>query len=294
MFEGFTRQRIDVGGGIEINCVWGGSGPPVLLLHGLPQTLAMWARVAVDLSEHFTVVCTDLRGYGDSSKPPKAPDASNYSFRAMGDDQVAVMAQLGHDRFHVVGHDRGARVAYRLAFDRSEVVRSLTVLDIVPTYTMYHGIDLERALAYWVWLFQATMQPVPEQLIAASPDVYFEYLLGTGRPGGERFSREQLDEYRRCWRQPEMARSTCADYQAGATIDLDVDVADLEADRKIACPTLAMWGTSGAPVHFFDVEAEWRRFATDVETATIESGHFFIDHEPDEAVGVILDFLRRH
>jgi haloacetate dehalogenase len=290
MFDDFLRKQIDADG-VQINCAIGGSGPPLLLLHGLPQNMAMWAEAAPLLSAHFTVVCTDLRGYGDSSKPKSLPDASNYSFRAMGQDQLKVMSSLGHKRFHVIGHDRGARVAYRLALDHPEIIQSLCVLDIVPTYSMYHGMDLARALDYWVWLFQATSQPLPERLIAANPDLYFEYLIGTGRDGQSIFKSEQLAEYRRCWRQPDMARTTCADYRAGATIDYRQDVADLEANRKIVCPTLAMWGTRGAPAFHFDVATEWKKFCSNLRTATIDGGHFFMDEVPERATRVLIDFL---
>jgi haloacetate dehalogenase len=292
MFENFTRKKIDVAG-IHINCAIGGSGPPLLLLHGLPQTMAMWAAVAPVLAREFTVVCADLRGYGDSSRPLPLPDVSNYSFRDMAQDQLAVMKSFGHARFHVVGHDRGGRVAYRLALDHPDIIRSLAVLDIVPTTAMYDSMDFKRGLDIWVWLFQATSQPLPERLIAANPDLYFEHLIGAAYDGGAKFKPEQLAEYRRCWNMPEMARSTCADYRAGATIDYNRDQADLAAGRKIACPTLAMWGTRGVPAGYFDGTAEWKKFCSDLQTATVEGGHFFVDERPEETAQKLRDFLMR-
>jgi len=200
MFEGFRRGRMQLAD-VTINYLLGGSGPPVLLLHGYPQNLSMWARVAPILAQRFTVVCADLRGYGDSSKPAALPDSSNYSFRAMADDQVALMKSLGHERFHAVGHDRGGRAAHRMALDHPEAVASLAVLDIVPTHAMYMETDRHRSQAYWHWYFLAQPAPFPERLIGADPDFFFETcLVGWGKTRLEDFDQEMLADYRRCWR----------------------------------------------------------------------------------------------
>jgi haloacetate dehalogenase len=292
MFEGFARKVIDTGE-VSINCVVGGDGPPVLLLHGNPQNLVMWAKVAPLLAKHFTVVCADLRGYGDSSKPVPLSDHSNYSFRVMASDQIAVMERLGFSRFHVVGHDRGARTAHRMALDRPEVVLSAALLDIAPTYTMYSSVDLKTAQGFWMWFFLARPAPLPERMIGADPDFFNESLMGSlGGPGLKGFDKEQLDDYRRCWRDPDMIRSVCSDYRAAITVDFAMDQADL-GKKKIQCPVLAFWGEDGAPARFFDVGQTWRPWCESLTTATLPSGHFFIDYMPEDTAKVLLDFLPR-
>jgi haloacetate dehalogenase len=255
MFDGFERQRVDVGD-ITINCVVGGRGCPVLLLHGFPQSLAMWARVAPLLAEKFKVVCADLRGYGDSSKPKCLPDRSNYSFRTMAADQIELMKQLGFARFHLVGHDRGGRTGHRMALDRPDVVQSLSVLDIVPTYAMFAETNRHVAGAYWHWYFLSQPEPFPERLIGADPDFFYETcLVGWGATELQDFEQEMLGEYRRCWRNPGMIHGSCSDYRAAATIDLEHDSADIE--RKVACRTLALWGAHGVMHKLFDIPATW-------------------------------------
>jgi haloacetate dehalogenase len=291
MFEGFERKVVDVGE-VSINSMVGGSGPPVLLLHGYPQNLAMWADVAPRLAHRFTVVCADLRGYGDSTKPKCLPDNSNYGFRTMAKDQVALMKALGFEQFHLVGHDRGGRTAYRLALDHGHAVTSLAVLDIVPTYAMFQDIDSLSARLYWHWSFLTLPEPFPEGVIGANPDFFFEAMLGAW--GGAQlsgFSAEQLADYRRCWRNPATIHGMCSDYRAGATVDFAHDMADVAAGKKIDCPTLALWGSNGAPVRRFDVAAEWRKICTDVQSATIEGSHFFIDQSPAETAKELLCFL---
>ncbi len=289
MFEGFRRGRVRVDD-VDVNFVEAGSGPPVLLLHGYPQNLAMWARVAPLLADRFTVVCADLRGYGDSSKPAPLPDSSNYTFRSMAVDQVGLMRSLGHSRFHVVGHDRGGRTAHRMALDASDVVASLAVLDIVPTYAMFMETDRRRSQAYWHWSLLAQPAPFPERLIGADPDFFFETcLVGWGKTQLSEFDREMLADYRRCWRQADMIQASCADYRAAATVDLEHDAQDI--DRKVRCPTLAYWGTLGLMHKLWDLEAKWRERCENLQVATAAGGHFFVDQFPEESARRLADFL---
>ena len=290
MFPNFTQDRIAVGDGF-INTVRAGSGPPVLLLHGYPQSLALWARVAPVLALDFTVVCADLRGYGDSWKPVCLPDQSNYAFRALAAEQVAVMAALGFERFHLIGHDRGGRVAHRMALDHPNSVLSLAVLDIVPTLDMLTQVDRHLAAAYWHWYFLAQPAPFPETLIGANPDFFFETCLVTwGKARIEDFAPDQLAEYRRCWRDPGMIHGSCSDYRASLTQDIAHDTAD--QDRTVACPALALWGAGGLMAKLFDMEAVWARRCQSLKTAAMAGGHFFIDQAPEATAHVLLDFLR--
>ncbi len=291
LFEGFRRDRIRVGD-VEINFVTAGHGPPVLLLHGFPQNLAMWAKIAPVLARGHTVVCADLRGYGDSSKPKCAPDNANYSFRALANDQVGLMHALGFERFHVIGHDRGGRTGHRMALDHPDAVRSLAVLDIVPTYAMFMETNRHVAGAYWHWYFLSQPEPLPERLIGADPDFFYETcLVGWGASKLADFDSEMLAEYRRCWRDPGMIHGSSSDYRAGATIDLDHDGADI--DNKVHCPTLVVWGSAGVIQKYFDIAAAWRARCTAVSTATLPGGHFFIDRFPDETALILDQFLRR-
>lgn len=268
----------------------GGNGPPLLLLHGFPQNLAEWARVAPLLARQFTVVCADLRGYGDSFKPKCLPDRSNYAFRAMAADQVALMKHLGFDRFHVAGHDRGGRTAHRLALDHPAAVLSLAVLDIVPTYAMFMETNRHIAGAYWHWYFLSQPEPFPERLIGNDPDFFYETcLVGWGAARLEDFDPEMLADYRRCWRDKAMIHGSCSDYRAGATIDLEHDQADLA--RQVQCPTLACWGAKGLMHKLFDIEAQWRRRCANLSVASLPGGHFFIDRFPQETARILADFL---
>jgi haloacetate dehalogenase len=289
VFEGFKRGKAQLDG-ITINHVIGGSGPPVLLLHGFPQSLAMWAKVAPALAERFTVVCADLRGYGDSSKPKCLPDRSNYAFRAMAADQLSLMASLGFEQFHLVGHDRGGRTAHRLALDHPRAVRSLTVMDIVPTYKLFMEADRHFAGAYWHWFFLSQPEPFPERLIGADPDFFYETCLaGWGAARLADFDAEQLAEYRRCWRDPAMIHGSCSDYRAAASIDLDHDGADIAT--KAACPTLVLYGAQGIMAKLYDVPAAWRERCSDVRAQAIPGGHFFPDTAPVETIKALLAFL---
>lgn len=289
MFEGFQREAVDVGG-VDIACVVGGSGPAILLLHGFPQNLTMWARVAPILAERYTVVCADLRGYGNSAKPRCAPERSNYSFRAFAGDQIGLMRHLGFPHFHVIGHDRGGRTAHRMALDFPEAVRTLTVMDIVPTYAMFMDTNRKVAGVYWHWYFLSQPDPFPERLIGADPDFFYETcLVGWGATKIGDFDPEMLAEYRRAWRQPEMIHGSCSDYRAAATIDLKHDEADL--DRKVVCPTLVFYGATGVMARLFDIPAEWRKRCANVTAASLPGGHFFVDLFPAETARVLLEFL---
>jgi haloacetate dehalogenase len=271
--------------------VTAGQGPPLLLLHGFPQSLAMWARVAPMLTADFTVVCADLRGYGDSSKPKCAPDRSNYSFRAMASDQVGLMRALGFDRFHVVGHDRGGRTAHRLALDHPDSALSLAVLDIVPTHAMFMETNRHVAGAYWHWYFLSQPEPFPERLISSDPDFFYETcLVGWGATKLADFDADMVAEYRHCWRSPEMIHGSCSDYRAAASIDLEHDTVDI--DKKVACRTLAFWGANGVMHKLFDIGAAWRKRCTNLATATLPGGHFFIDQFPAETGQVLATFLK--
>ena len=289
MFQGFKRIAVTTRD-VTIDCLIGGSGPGLLLLHGFPQSKAQWATIAPLLAEHFSVVCMDLRGYGDSSKPACAPDYSNYSFRAMAEDGVAVMASLGFETFHAVGHDRGGRAGHRMALDHAQRVTKLAVLDIVPTYAMFMDTNRHVASAYWHWYYLSQPAPFPEHFIGLDADRFFETcLLGWGKAKLEDFDSWQLSEYRRCWRDPAAIHGMCADYRAAATIDLAHDTADIEV--KVACPVLAFWGTGGVMHKLFDMEAEWRKRCDSLEVATLPGGHFFPDHLPRETAARLLTFL---
>jgi haloacetate dehalogenase len=286
MFEGFTQTRIETSGA-TINLRHGGSGPPLLLLHGHPQTHVMWHRIAPKLAETYTVVCADLRGYGDSSKPPTTDDHTPYSKRAMARDQVEVMRALGFERFAVVGHDRGARCAYRLALDHPERVNALAVLDIIPTGEHFWRTDMAFAMGYWHWFFLAQPHPLPERLIAADPDAF--YL----RRGRSMFDPAALNEYRRCFEDPATIHAMCEDYRAGATIDFALDKADKAAGRRIACPVLALWGNQGSMPLWYDVTSVWREWAEDVQGQGIECAHYLAEEAPDDTLAALEPFLAR-
>jgi len=289
MFEGYAERLIAVDGA-QIACSTGGAGPPVLLLHGFPQCRALWARVAAVLAERYTVVCADLRGYGDSSKPRQDADCANYSFRAMAGDQAQLMRRLGHERYHVVGHDRGARTALRLALDHPEAVASLGLLDIVPTRTLYLEANRATAATYWHWYFLTLPEPFPERLIGADPDYFYETCLtgwGAARLGD--FDALALQAYRRAWRDPRMIHGSCADYRAAATIDLEHDAADL--GRTVDCPALVLYGAQGAMARLYDVPAQWRARLPRLRSAALPGGHFFIDQHPLETARALREFL---
>ena len=286
MFEGFEQTTIKTANA-TIHLVKGGQGSPVLLLHGYPQTHVMWHKIAPRLAEDFSLVIPDLRGYGDSSKPPDGENHFGYSKRATAQDQVEVMTQLGFQQFAVVGHDRGGRVAHRLALDHSDRVTKLAVLDIVPTYTLYHNVNKEFATAYyhWFWLIQAA--PFPETLIGNDPEFYLNSLLGRLKP--KAITPEAFAEYLRCFRDPVTVHATCEDYRAAASIDLVHDEADM--DRKIACPVLALWAEKGVMHRMYDVVAAWRERAVNVSGQPLPSGHFLPEEAPEETFAALKAFL---
>lgn len=290
MFEGFEKKKIQLED-VAINYVIGGEGPPILLLHGFPQNLSMWARIAPKLAEKYTVICADLRGYGDSSKPKSTGDFSNYSFRAMANDNVALMQNEGFDQFHVIGHDRGGRTAHRMALDHEDKLLSLAVLDIVPTHAMFMETTNKVSGAYWHWYFLSQPEPFPEKLIGNDPDFFYETcLLGWGATKIEDFDQEQLAEYRRCWRDAEMIHGSCADYRAAATIDLELDKDDIE--KQVSCPTLVFYGANGTMAECFDLPATWQKRCKTMKTASLPGGHFFVDEFPEETNKILDEFLK--
>ena len=283
MFEGFTLAMVDTGEAV-LRVRQGGSGPPLLLLHGHPQTHVMWHRLAPRLAQDFSVVLADLRGYGESSKPPTAPDHAPYSKRAMARDLVALMQRLGFEQFFVAGHDRGARCAYRMALDHPERVRKLAVLDIIPTYEAFRRADMTFALGYWHWFFLAQPYPLPERMIGANPDNYYF------RSRRDLFAPEALADYLRCVHNPATIHAMCEDYRAGATIDYALDQADY-GQRRISCPLLALWARQGQLESWYDVLAIWRDWADDVRGCAIDSGHYLAEEAPDATYAELAAFF---
>ena len=280
LFEGFERREVATRETV-INARIGGSGPPLLLLHGYPQTHVMWHQVAPILAERFTVICADLRGYGDSGKPASDPEHLTYSKRKTAADMAEVMTALGFDRFMLAGHDRGGRVAHRLALDYPDRLEKVAFLDIVPTRTIYQATDRTIATGYYHWFFLIQPNGLPERLIGGDPAFYLRSKLGHwGKGGLEIFASEALDEYERCFREPDVIHASCEDYRAGASIDLVHDEADL--DRKITCPVLALWGRHGMMERCFDVLACWReRASAGVTGKALDCGHFLAEEQPD-------------
>jgi haloacetate dehalogenase len=285
---GFTLHDIDADG-LRIRASVGGSGPPVLLLHGHPQTHATWHAVAPPLAERHSVVAMDLRGYGDSQKPEGGERHANYAKRAMAADAVAVMRRLGHDRFAVVGHDRGGRVAHRLALDHPDAVTRLAVLDIAPTATMYARTDKAFATAYFWWFFLIQPAPLPERLIAADPEFFLRtHVEGQSKTPGSP-SPALFAEHLRVYRDPATRHAICEDYRAAAGIDLEHDAAD--ADRRIEAPLLALWGARGTVGRTYDVPATWREKARDVRGLALDCGHTLQEERPDLVLAALHDFL---
>jgi haloacetate dehalogenase len=276
LFPGFATH--DVATSVtDIRCVVGGEGPPVLLLHGYPQTHAMWHRVAPALARHYSVVCADLRGYGDSGKPASDDDHRPYSKRAMAQDMVEVMAHFGHARFRLVGHDRGARVAHRLCRDHPDAVSQVALLDISPTATMYAHTDRAFATAYYHWFFLIQPFDLPERMIGADPDYYLRRKLGGWGTGLEHFDPRALAEYQRCFRNPATIHASCEDYRAAASIDLEHD-----ADApKVTCPMLVLWGERGVVNRLFRPLDDWRAVAVDVKGRALPCGHYLAEEAPE-------------
>ncbi len=285
MFDTFTPFRITTSG-TEIAGIKGGSGPPLLLLHGYPQTHVMWHLIAPALAERFTVVAADLRGYGASGKPPTTPDHAPYSKREMARDMVEVMAALGFDRFDVVAHDRGARVTHRMALDWPEAVARAVILDIAPTREMYARTDDAFARAYWHWFFLIRPAPMPETLIGGDPE---GFLMSKFRGLGPMiFSDEALTAYVAAFT-PEVIHASCEDYRAAASIDIEHDNAD--GDRKVSQPMLILWGKDGVIERCFDPLALWRMRAEDVRGQALPGGHYLAEEYPAEVLEAVLEFL---
>ena len=291
LFPDFRRVDIAVDGA-RIHAVVGPprDGPAVLLLHGYPQTHAIWHKIAPRLSARFNVVCADLRGYGDSSRPETAADHSPYSKRAMALDQVQLMRALGHERFRLAGHDRGGRVAHRLAADHPHAVERLAVLDIAPTLAMYEQTGEAFARAYWHWFFLILPAPVPEKMIGADPLFLLRAKMATGSAGMNPFEAEAWSEYERCFT-PEMIHASCEDYRAAASIDLEHDRADRAEGRRVRAPVLALWGANGVIERCFNPLDEWRRVADDVRGSALPAGHYLPEEVPDLVAGELERFF---
>jgi haloacetate dehalogenase len=290
VFEGFASKRIKTSGA-EIALVQGGDGPPLLLIHGYPQTHVIWHKVAPRLAERFTLVIPDLRGYGASSKPATDKDHLPYSKRAMALDMVEVMRALGFDRFDIAGHDRGGRVTYRLALDHPASVRRTAVLDIIPTLEQFERVDRFGARGIYHWYFLAQPAPYPETLIGKDPDYFLEHNLGSWRGLPDAFTSEALEAYRAAFRNPEVIRASCEDYRAGLTCDCRFDEADRTAGRKIAAPLLALWGARDRRDRGTGILEVWQKWATDVRGKGLECGHFIPEEAPDALVEELLAFF---
>jgi len=293
-FDTFTPFTVAAASGVDIAGVKGGDGPPLLLLHGHPQTHLIWRRCARELAGHFTVIATDLRGYGASSKPHGDPAHDAYSKRTMAADQLAVMRHFGFERFPVCAHDRGARVAHRMALDHPGAIERLMLLDIAPTLAMYDATDRTFATHYFHWFFLIQPAPLPEALIGASPaasDAYIERVMGSRHAGLAPFEPDALDAYRHALRQPGAVHAMCEDYRASATIDLARDREDIERGNQIACPLRVLWGEHGVIEQCFDALAEWRKVARDVSGRALPSGHYIPEEVPDLLLAEILSFF---
>lgn len=290
-FDGFEARSVP-GAGTEIQVQIGGSGPPLLLLHGHPQTHAIWHRVAAPLAERFTVVAADLRGYGGSGRPPSAPDHAPYSKRSMAADFPVVMRSLGFERFRVMAHDRGARVAHRLAADHASCIERMVLLDIAPTLAMYEQTSMDFATAYWHWFFLIQPAPFPETLIGADPAFYLRSLMGGRHAGLAPFSAEALAEYEANLRDPASRHAMCEDYRAAAGIDLAHDRADRDAGLRLQMPVQVLWGAQGVIGRCFDPLTEWRRVAVDVRGEALPCGHYIAEEAPQALLAAAGPFLQ--
>ena len=278
LFPSFSLKNVTTSSG-KIRVRMGGKGPPLLLLHGYPQTHVMWHKVAALLQDRFTMICADLRGYGDSFQPETSKTHASMSKRAMGNDMIEVMAALGHEQFFVGAHDRGARVAHRMALDHEGQVLRLATLDIAPTREMYAHTTDAFARAYWHWFFLIQPAPFPESMIGANPDAYWFKKCGSGSAGLDPYANEALQHYLRCFRDRSVIHASCEDYRAAATIDITHD--DADGSRKLECPVHALWGEHGAVNQCFDVLALWRERAMHVSGRSIPGGHYLAEELPD-------------
>ena len=293
MLDGFKRSEIKTSGA-RIVTVTGGSGPPLLLMHGNPFTHLNWHKVAPTLAREFTVVATDLRGYGDSEKPPGGPDHSGYSFRAMAHDQIEVMAALGFDKFYAAGHDRGGRVLHRMCLDHPQKVVRAAILDIIPQHHLYNNINKQWATFSWHWFFNIQPFDLPERMMGADPDWFIEKKLAKTKQGLSFFDPEALAEYKRCFRNPATIHAICEDYRAAAGVDLEMDTKDFAAGRKIECPLLLLWGATGGVGrnHNPGPADIWQRYANNIVAAkAVPSGHYLADEAPAETTAALREFF---
>jgi haloacetate dehalogenase len=293
MLSGFTRSEIKTSGA-RIVTITGGSGPPLLLMHGNPFTHLSWLKVAPTLARKFTVVATDLRGYGDSEKPPGGDDHSGYSFRAMAQDQIEVMAALGFPRFFAAGHDRGARVLHRMCLDYPAQVARAAILDIIPQHYLYNNINMQWATFSWHWFFNIQPFDMPEHMMGADPDWFIEKKLAKTKQGLSFFDKDALVEYKRCFRDPATIHAICEDYRAAAGIDLEMDAKDFAAGRKIECPVLLLWGaTGGVGRNHNPGPAEiWQRYASNIiDAKALPCGHYLSEEAPTETTAALREFF---
>lgn len=287
-FDGFQLSQVETGE-VSLRVRHGGAGPPVLLMHGYPETHMMWAPVAEGLARDFTVICPDLRGYGGSSTPSSSDDHETSSKRAMARDAIAAMRHFGFETFDVAGHDRGGRVAYRLALDHPQAVRRVSILDIVPTGEVWARADRRFALGYWHWSFLAQPHPLPETLINADPEHFF--FRGHYPHAAAMFSPEAYAEYLAAVKRPSVVHAICEDYRAGAGYDRQLDEADKRAGRRITCPVQVLWGGRGALAAWYDTLAIWREWADDVRGQSLDCGHFIPEEKPAETLELLRGFF---
>ena len=293
LLPGFAERRVKTAAAVEIYLRTGGSGPPLLLLHGYPQTHVTWHKIAPELARHATLVMADLRGYGASSAPPGDAEHTTYSKRAMAQDCLALMRALGHERFAVAGHDRGGRVAYRLALDHPEAIEALIPVDIIPTGEAWRRANAEWALRAYHWPFLAQPHPLPETLIGKDPVYYLEHTLKSWARSRDLspFSPGALEHYRAPMRDPARVHAMCEDYRAGASIDRALDNADTAAGRRIACPTLVLYASHYLPGGPVDV---WRTWCSELSGAAVDSGHFLAEENPQGTLAALIPFLEAH
>jgi haloacetate dehalogenase len=291
MFEGFETLDIEING-VHIHGRHGGEGPPLLLLHGNPMTHVTWHKLVPVLSQHFHVVATDLRGYGDSSAPPPGDNNINYSFRAMADDQVQVMRSLGYERFRVAGHDRGARTAHRMALDHPGVVEQVALIDILPNHHIWNNVSRQWAQSSWHWVFMVQPEGFPERMMGAVPaDWFMTHKLSKPGIGLDFMDPAAFAEYVRCFNEKTI-RGSCADYRACITCDLEMDTKDFDAGNKIDMPALIVWGSKSHTGKVYgDILPIWRRYATQVSGGAIECGHYVQEEAPQETLAWLLEFF---
>ncbi|MGI9533783.1 MAG: alpha/beta fold hydrolase [Thermodesulfobacteriota bacterium] len=285
----FKKEKIKANG-IEINTVHGGNGEPLLLLHGYPQTHMMWHKIAPILADDFYLVCPDLRGYGDSSKPRGLPDHSNYSKRVMAKDIVEVMEELGFNDFYAAGHDRGGRVLHRMCLDYPEIVKKACVMDIAPTYHMFTTADKEFATGYYHWFFLIQPDGLPEKLIGEDPEYYLTEILKRWSGMNKKFQPQAVSEYIRCFIDPDCIHGSCEDYRAASTIDLEHDEEDM--GKKILCPLLVLWGNEGFVHRKYDVLDTWKERAVNVSGRALDSGHFIPEENPELLLAELISFIK--